>query len=79
MPNLKGTIESVKMKDTVVVVVPYTIRHRKYGKIIKKITRLSAHNETPGLVVGDVVELVGSRPYSKTVFFKIRAKSKKQT
>ncbi len=74
MSNLKGTIESVKMKETVVVAVAYSMRHPKYGKIIKKTTRLSVHNEIEGLAIGDVVELVGCRPYSRTVFFKVVGK-----
>ena len=59
------------MKDTVIVTVPYTMRHRKYGKILKKNTRLAAHSETPNLSVGDQVTLVETRPYSRTVYFRV--------
>lgn len=75
MPNLKGTISSVKMADTVVVSIAYTMRHKKYGKILKRTTKLSAHNELPGLSVGDVVEITQTRPYSKSVYFKVEKKS----
>lgn len=71
MPSLKGTITSVKMNGTVVVAIPYTVRHRKYGKVMKKTTRLSAHSGIFGLAVGDTVSLKETKPYSKTVCFKV--------
>mgnify|MGYP001618452303 FL=1 len=75
MPNLKGTIISTKMANTVVVSIAYTMRHKKYGKILKRTTRLLAHSELPGLSVGDVVEITQTRPYSKSVYFKVEKKS----
>jgi len=74
MLNLKGVVISIKMKDTIVVSVAYSMRHPQYGKIIKKITKLSVHNEIDGIALGDVVEVAGSKPYSRTVFFKVVSK-----
>lgn len=74
MSKLKGTIISTKMGSTVVVAVAYTMRHKKYGKILKRTTKLSAHNELPGLAVGDVVEITQTRPYSKSVYYKVEKK-----
>lgn len=71
MPNLKGIITSARMNGTVVVAIPYTVRHRKYGKVMKKTIRLSAHSDIPGLAVGDTVGLEETKPYGKTVCFKV--------
>lgn len=74
MSSLKGTIISAKMANTVVVSIVYTMRHKKYGKILKRTTKLSAHNELPGLSAGDVVEISQTKPYSKSVYYKVEKK-----
>lgn len=71
MQSLKGTVIANKMKNTVVVTVPYTRRHPKYGKILRRTTRLAAHNEIAGVSLGDVVKLIATKPYSKTVHFRV--------
>lgn len=48
------------------VAIDYSYRHPKYGKFIKKQTRLIAHDERNEASIGDVVEVTGCSPRSKT-------------
>lgn len=61
----RGTVVSNKMDKTVVVKVKTTMRHPQYGKIITRDTKFYAHNELKPLQVGDVVDIVETRPLSK--------------
>ena len=56
----KGSSKSIR------VAIDYAYRHPKYGKTLKKQTRLMVHDEQNAAGVGDVVEVTGCRPYSKT-------------
>lgn len=60
----KGVVISNKMQKTVVVKVERTFRHPTYGKVIKRAKKFYAHHEEP-LQVGDVVNIVETRPLSK--------------
>jgi small subunit ribosomal protein S17 len=48
------------------VAVDYVFRHPKYGKILRRQTKLMVHDERNEAKVGDVVEVTECRPYSKT-------------
>jgi small subunit ribosomal protein S17 len=48
------------------VAMDYVYRHPKYGKTLKRQTRLLAHDEQNAAGVGDVVEVTECRPHSKT-------------
>ena len=61
----KGVVVSNKMEKTVVVKVQKTMKHPIYGKIIKRDQKLYAHNDVRQLNIGDVVEVVETRPLSK--------------
>lgn len=63
--TLTGRVVSNKMDKTVVVEVQRMRRHRLYGKVIRKITRLMAHDEGNVCQVGDVVSLIETRPLSR--------------
>jgi len=63
--TLTGRVVSNKMDKTVVVEVQRMRRHRLYGKVIRKITRLMAHDEDNVCQVGDVVSLIETRPLSR--------------
>jgi small subunit ribosomal protein S17 len=69
MPNnrrrLQGTVVSDKMDKTVVVRVETVRRHPLYGKVIRTAKKYFAHDETNAIVIGDVVQIVESRPLSK--------------
>lgn len=61
----KGRVVSNKMDKTVVVAVDRTLRHPKYGKVIKRTHKLYAHNDLQPLQIGDEVTIVETRPISK--------------
>lgn len=48
------------------VAIEYRVKHPKYGKYVKRRTIFCAHDEQNRAGVGDVVEVVESRPHSKT-------------
>jgi small subunit ribosomal protein S17 len=64
--NLSGRVVSNKMSKTVVVAVQSTSAHRKYKKIVRRISNLKAHDEKGTCRVGDIVEIVECRPLSRT-------------
>jgi len=63
---ITGTVTSTKMHKTVVVTVSRRFRDKKFHKFISRRVRYKAHDENNSCQVGDLVELVESRPYSKT-------------
>ncbi len=63
--SLVGKIVSDKMSKTIVVLVERTVRHPKYGKIIKRTTKLHAHDEAQIGKIGNTVRIKESRPISK--------------
>ena len=48
------------------VAMDYVFKHPKYGKILRRQTRLIVHDERNEASVGDVVKVTECRPYSKT-------------
>lgn len=60
-----GFVVSDKMDKTVVVTIAESIKHPLYKKIIKRTTRLKAHDETNACKTGDKVEIMETRPLSK--------------
>lgn len=63
---ITGTVTSTKMNKTVVVTVSRRFRDKRFHKFISRRVRYKAHDENNSCQVGDLVELVESRPYSKT-------------
>ena len=61
-----GTVASTQMNKTIVVAVERTMRHPQYGKIIKKVSKVYAHDEENQASVGDTVVVMETRPISKT-------------
>ncbi len=66
-----GTVVSDKMEKTVVVKVEKTVMHRLYRRYMKKNSRYHAHDESNQCAVGDRVEIVASRPLSRTKRWRI--------
>ena len=61
-----GKVISVKMDKTIVVAIEDNVKHPLYGKIIKRTKKLHAHDENNMCGVGDKVEVMETRPLSKT-------------
>ena len=77
MKSLTGTVVSLKMKDTAVVLVEYTVVHPKYKKIMKRSNKIKAHNTLTDVQLGDVVAIVSSRPMSRDKHFVVKEVIKK--
>jgi small subunit ribosomal protein S17 len=61
-----GVVVSDGMEKTVVVRISSQVRHPLYGKIVRRSTKLKAHDESLDAHVGDTVRIVETRPLSKT-------------
>ncbi|MBO7244466.1 MAG: 30S ribosomal protein S17 [Alphaproteobacteria bacterium] len=63
---LQGVVVSDKMDKSVVVRVERRVMHPVYKKYIKRSKKYTAHDENNLCKVGDVVQIIESRPLSKT-------------
>jgi small subunit ribosomal protein S17 len=61
---LQGLVVSDKMDKTVVVLVEDRVKHSLYGKVLRRSSRLKAHDEGNTAGVGDRVRLMETRPLS---------------
>lgn len=61
-----GKVVSDKMDKTIVVAIEDSVKHPTYGKIIKRTIKLHAHDENNECGTGDKVEIMETRPLSKT-------------
>ncbi|MEO5851156.1 MAG: 30S ribosomal protein S17 [Nocardioides sp.] len=62
----EGIVVSDKMDKTVVVSVEDRVKHPLYGKVLRKTSRLKAHDEQNDCGVGDRVLVMETRPLSAT-------------
>ena len=61
-----GEVVSNKMDKTVVVAIRDNVKHPVYNKIIKHTLKVHAHDEENACGIGDKVEIMETRPLSKT-------------
>jgi small subunit ribosomal protein S17 len=64
--TLIGRVVSDKMEKTVTVLVERKVKHPMYGKIMVRSKKYHAHNEGNTARAGDLVEIVETRPVSRT-------------
>lgn len=62
----EGYVVSDRMDKTVVVAVENRFKHPLYGKIVRRTSKLKAHDADNAVGVGDLVRLMETRPLSKT-------------
>ena len=62
---LSGKVISSKSNKTIVVEVTRRVKHKLYKKIIKKVKKYHAHDETNTYKIGDIVTIQESKPVSK--------------
>jgi len=62
---VQGVVKSIKMKKTITVTWQRQVRHAKFGKFVSRHTNLHAHDENDVAKVGDLVEIMETRPISK--------------
>ncbi len=66
-----GTVTSDKMNKTRRVEIPRLVKHRRYGKYIRRRTICHVHDEANESHRGDTVEIMESRPLSKTKHWRL--------
>jgi small subunit ribosomal protein S17 len=64
--TVTGRVVSNKMKKTIVVSIDRQLIHPKYGKRLKRSTKLHAHDEKGECGVGDLVTIQECRRLSAT-------------
>lgn len=63
--TLTGVVVSRSGDKSVKVAIDFKVRHPKYGKYIRRRTKLGVHDEHNKCAVGDTVEIAECRPISK--------------
>ena len=64
--TLIGRVVSDKMEKTVTVLVERKVKHPMYGKVMVRSKKYHAHNDGNAAKAGDLVEIVETRPVSRT-------------
>jgi small subunit ribosomal protein S17 len=62
----RGYVVSDKMDKTIVVEVQDRVKHALYGKVLRRNSRVKAHDEANEVGVGDLVLIQETRPLSAT-------------
>ena len=60
-----GTVVSNKMDKTIVVAIETRVKHKLYGKTMKRTTKIKAHDEENTCNIGDRVKIMDTRPLSR--------------
>ena len=63
---LTGVVTSDKADKTITVQIERKVKHPLYGKIIKRSTKVHAHDESNTATIGDIVTVQECRPLSKS-------------
>lgn len=66
-----GRVLSNKMNKTVVVAVERSVIHPMYRKVLRRVTKMKAHDEQNVCRIGDRVRLVETRPISKEKHWRV--------
>ena len=66
-----GQVVSDKMDKTIVVAINTKQLHSLYKKYVSKTKKIKAHDENNEAHVGDTVEVIEARPYSKEKCWKL--------
>ena len=62
----RGYVTSDKMDKTIVVEVEDRVKHPLYGKVLRRSSKVKAHDETNSAGIGDLVVITETRPLSAT-------------
>jgi small subunit ribosomal protein S17 len=71
--TLTGRVVSDKMHKTMTVLIERKVKHPKYGKYIRRSTKLHVHDEDNLCRIGDIVEISQCRPLSKTKSWRLQS------
>ena len=63
---LTGVVTSNKADKTITVKIERKVKHPLYGKVVKRASKVHAHDENNSALIGDIVSVKECRPISKT-------------
>ena len=66
-----GVVVSDKMDKTVTVAINDNVKHPVYGKVMKRTVKVHAHDANNECGIGDKVEIMETRPLSKTIRWRL--------
>ena len=66
-----GLVISSSRDKTITVLIERKVKHALYKKILKRSTKLQAHDEANECSEGDIVTIQESKPFSKTKSWKL--------
>jgi len=69
--QMTGLVVSSKRDKTITVLVERKVKHPIYKKIVRRSTKLQAHDEANECSEGDIVTIEESKPFSKTKSWKL--------
>lgn len=69
--QLQGIVTSDKMEKSIVVLVERFVKHKLYGKYVRRHTKYTAHDAANECKVGDKVMITESKPLSKTKRYRV--------
>ena len=69
--TLTGKVTSNKMDKTIAVQIERLVKHPKYGKYIRRTTKLLAHDENRECKEGDMVSIAPCRPLSRRKSYRL--------
>ncbi len=75
--KITGKVISSKRDKTITVLVERTVKHPIYKKILRRSTKIQAHDEVNESSEGDVVTIEETKPISKTKSWKLVGIEKK--
>lgn len=64
--TVMGRVVSDRMDKTITVLIERQVQHPLYKKVIKRSTKVHAHDEANDCKIGDVVTVKSCRPLSKS-------------
>jgi small subunit ribosomal protein S17 len=67
----RGIVVSDAMDKTIVVRIDVAQKHERYGKVVRRSSKLHAHDEQNAAGVGDLVRVVETRPLSATKHWRL--------
>ena len=66
LKTVTGRVISKSGDKSIKIAIDFKVKHPKYGKYVKRRTKLSVHDEHNQAGLGDVVDVAQCRPCSKT-------------
>ena len=69
--KITGKVISSKRDKTITVLVEWKVKHPIYKKILRRSSKIQAHDEVNECSLGDVVTIQETKPFSKTKSWKL--------